>query len=348
MEEIFGSVDIFDSARANQYAAARKIPARSIYVISTNRDGERAVMYAFSDIRHRMFRVESKDFFSKADGCYDTFGVDRAACLYGGFRITSEALLVIDGGTAMTYTGLDAKGKIMGGGISPGIGARFRCLSDYCGRLPLYTYEHYNEQREFPAFATDTKTSMIASTLQEVSLHTQNIVKLFLKELKKRASDDDSDEKQKEPKLVSEKKKVVFVTGGDAIFLKRSLGQSDDLPMSQIEIKEMKYLPTYGIGHLIQAKSNEVGIPTPDEQLRLRLLGQRVAREFPIPDTEGDSIYRGSIVGFLPGEDNVEGDLYAVRYDDGDKEECSLDQVYGTFRILFHGNWCLLVLIFSL
>jgi pantothenate kinase type III len=331
-EEIFGSGGTADKVQANQYAAARKIPARTIYILSTNREHERGLAYAFSDINNRMFRVERSDFFSTESGCYDTFGVDRAACLYAGFKTSFHPLLVIDGGTAMTYTGLDAKGKIMGGGISPGIGSRFKSLSDFCCRLPLITYEEYNQAGELPTFATDTRSSMMTSIFQEVGLHCRNIVKQFLQELSTRGSDGESDEIQKEPNLVSEKKPTVYVTGGDSGFLFRCLEESDELTLAHFNIKETKHLACYGIGNLVQAKSVEVGTPTPDDELRLRLLGQRVAKHFAEPDLEGDFIYRGSIALVLPGKDDMEHDLYSVRYDDGDAEQFTLAEVYGTFK----------------
>jgi len=45
-------------------------------------------------------------------------------------EISGVPALVIDGGTAMTYTGVDVDGNILGGGISPG--RKFRKSSVLC------------------------------------------------------------------------------------------------------------------------------------------------------------------------------------------------------------------------
>lgn len=330
-DEVFGNEGQADKAHALQHAAARKSPCLSVYIVSTNKENERGLAYAFSDIPNRIFRIENTDFFSRENGCYDTFGVDRAACLYSGFKLGRFPLLVIDGGTAMTYTGLDAKGKIMGGGISPGLCARFRSLSDYCGNLPSISFEEFNGLDELPAFATDTRTSMITSIFQEVGVHSRNIVKQFLKELRNR-SDGATEESQKEPTLVSEKKPTIYVTGGDSGFLMRCLRKPDELPLAHLDIKEAKHLASYGIGHLINEKSKEAGEPTPEDALRLKLLGQRVAKQFTDPDIDGDLVYRGTIVSVSPGKKDMDDDLYKIRYDDGDGEEFTLDEVYDALK----------------
>ena len=367
--EVFGdSADGLAPAtknKASAYAAAQGTPTWTIYIISTNRDHERGVLFLFSDLVCRVFRLENTDFFAKEDGCYTTLGVDRAACLFSGYKSGFHPLLVMDAGTAWTYTALDSNGKIMGGGISPGIGARFRCLSDYCGRLPNLDYRDYErvltaiaegKSGPLPAFATDTKTAIMSSVFQEVASHGRNIIHQFLEELKRRQppeiTRDAEDTKDKE-----RTKPAVILTGGDAGLLLQFLTkpgkfivdqQGTKLSPHDIELIETKHLSAYGIGNLIQSKTSLLTEPTPDEKLRDMVTGQRVAKKFEVPDLDGDLIYRGSVIQVLAGKNGVDTDLFSIRYDDGDGEELSLVEVYGTFIqcvSTIHGNQASLFLI---
>jgi len=353
-KEVFGdSVDGLAPAtknKASAYAAAQGTPTWTIYIISTNRDHERGVLFLFSELVCRVFRLENTDFFSKEDGCYTTLGVDRAACLFSGYKSGFHPLLVMDAGTAWTYTALDSNGKIMGGGISPGIGARFRCLSDYCGKLPNLDYRDYErvltaiaegKSGPLPAFATDTKTAIMSSIFQEVSAHGRNIIQQFLEELKRRqAPETTQDGEDKEAKDRS--KPAVILTGGDAGLLLQFLTKpgkfiadqhGTKLSPDDIELIETKHLSAYGIGNLIQSKTSQLSAPTPDEKLRELVTGQRVAKKFEVPDLDGDLIYRGSVIQVLPGKNGVDDDLFSIRYDDGDGEELSLVEVYEALKM---------------
>ena len=80
--------------------------------------------------------MTGEDFYPRSWGRYPGMGIDRCACLKGSVTIHGPPLLVIDGGSAMTYTAVDAKGAIMGGGISPGLYSKFRSMSQDTGALP--------------------------------------------------------------------------------------------------------------------------------------------------------------------------------------------------------------------
>ena len=385
--EIFGpgsSASNLTMEMATRVAAAKRVPARTVYVLTTNQNHEKALLHTFSGTCHRMFRLENTDFFSPEDGCYETLGPDRAACLYAGcvMKAYHMPLLVMDAGTAWTYTGLDNTGKIMGGGISPGLGARFRALSDYCGKLPSISFGEYNailkaiddnEQEALPVFAKDTKTAIATSVFQEVSAHCQGIINHFLTLTQKMDPGDSAKtaNAEKEPAtngnnafiadksatgcndtLGSEKetslngndgpqranKPTVLITGGDSGFLIRCLTRPGHnfpavpgaKPFSdEIYLQEIKHLNHYGIGQLIQNKFKERGELSEEDKLRDLILGQRVAKEFDLKDLDGEGIYRGSIIAVLRGQE-LEHDLYMVRYDDGDEEQLSLPEVYGT------------------
>lgn len=76
------------------------------------------------------------------DGLYSTLGIDRALSLLGAGEVYGWPVLVVDCGTAMTFTAgihgkSGARGSLLGGAILPGLGLQFRALHQYTDQLPL-------------------------------------------------------------------------------------------------------------------------------------------------------------------------------------------------------------------
>jgi type III pantothenate kinase len=69
-------------------------------------------------------------------GIYPTLGIDRALALWGAGKTWDFPMLVIDAGTALTFTGADANQCLVGGAILPGLGLQFATLSQKTGQLP--------------------------------------------------------------------------------------------------------------------------------------------------------------------------------------------------------------------
>ena len=69
-------------------------------------------------------------------GLYSTLGIDRALALWGAGNKWKFPILVIDGGTALTYTGADANHTLVGGAILPGLGLQLASLGKKTGQLP--------------------------------------------------------------------------------------------------------------------------------------------------------------------------------------------------------------------
>jgi type III pantothenate kinase len=92
------------------------------------------------------------------EGIYSTLGSDRALAVLGAGRNYGFPILVIDAGTALTFTGADANQRLIGGAILPGLGLQFTSLGQKTGQLPLL------ETREIidlpPRFALDTKAAI--------------------------------------------------------------------------------------------------------------------------------------------------------------------------------------------
>lgn len=70
-------------------------------------------------------------------GTYPTLGIDRALALWGAGTQLGWPVLVIDAGTALTFTGGEYNGKLVGGAILPGLGLQLRSLQQGTAALPL-------------------------------------------------------------------------------------------------------------------------------------------------------------------------------------------------------------------
>ncbi|WP_421656750.1 pantothenate kinase [Leptothermofonsia sp. ETS-13] len=71
-------------------------------------------------------------------GMYSTFGIDRALALWGAIQTVGSPALMIDAGTALTFTGADEHHQLVGGAILPGLGLQFRSLGEATAALPVH------------------------------------------------------------------------------------------------------------------------------------------------------------------------------------------------------------------
>lgn len=87
---------------------------------------------------------------------YPTLGVDRALAVWEAGETWGWPTLVIDAGTALTFTGADANHKLVGGAILPGLGLQVRSLARSTATLPLVELPGYLPSR----WATNTSEAV--------------------------------------------------------------------------------------------------------------------------------------------------------------------------------------------
>ena len=130
---------------------------------------EEKICFMFRDVPAKIFKFRNTDFFPASAGVYPTMGTDRVAALYGARMHYGSPALVIDGGTAMTYTVLDENSQILGGGIGPGVQVRLQSLADYTGSLPIIDHHTFKTtvenaikaKKPLPFFAKETELAMV-------------------------------------------------------------------------------------------------------------------------------------------------------------------------------------------
>jgi type III pantothenate kinase len=108
----------------------------------------------------------------------DTLGTDRIAGIAGAFSLfSSQPVLVIDAGTAITYDFL-VDGKYLGGNISPGMQTRFRALHEFTGKLPLIA-----ASGDFSNPGRNTRDAILAGVISGIIFEINEYIRTFEKKI---------------------------------------------------------------------------------------------------------------------------------------------------------------------
>jgi len=137
---------------------------------------------------------------TKLTNVYPTMGVDRALAAWGAFSSYKQACLVIDGGTALTFTGVDETGKLIGGAILPGLRSQLLSLKRKTSALP----EVCLPDTLPPRWALNTDTAIASGILYTATAGIYSYINDWLQQFPQ--------------------SKIIF-TGGDGAILSRFLLQ---------------------------------------------------------------------------------------------------------------------------
>lgn len=91
---------------------------------------------------------------------YATLGIDRALAVYGAGETYNYPCLVIDGGTALTFTGVDRNKAFTGGAILPGLYVQFKVLHQQTAELPQVIPSNLP-----PRWALDTENAIASGII---------------------------------------------------------------------------------------------------------------------------------------------------------------------------------------
>ena len=93
----------------------------------------------------------------KLANIYPTMGIDRALSAWGASVTYDSCCLVIDGGTALTFTGVNER-KLVGGAILPGLRSQLTTLNKKTAALPQVQLS----PRLPPRWALDTEQAIVS------------------------------------------------------------------------------------------------------------------------------------------------------------------------------------------
>jgi type III pantothenate kinase len=96
---------------------------------------------------------------------YPTLGIDRALAAFGAGETYGYPVLVIDGGTALTITGIDENRQLIGGAIMPGLRLQLHALSTGTAALPAVILP----QQLPPRWSDNTPGSIASGIIYTVS-----------------------------------------------------------------------------------------------------------------------------------------------------------------------------------
>lgn len=112
-------------------------------------------------------------------GVYPTLGSDRALALWGAGETYGYPILVIDAGTALTFTGADANRHLVGGAILPGLGLQLQSLSQKTANLPQVEAQNVSLP---PRWALNTPESIQSGVIYTITAGMFDFIKAWLQE----------------------------------------------------------------------------------------------------------------------------------------------------------------------
>lgn len=113
-------------------------------------------------------------------GLYPTLGIDRALALLGAATIYGLPCLIIDAGTALTFTAADADRKLVGGAILPGLQLQLRSLAEHTAALPYLSSEQVSEQIILPQrWQTNTSDAIWSGVLYTLLAGIRDFISLW-------------------------------------------------------------------------------------------------------------------------------------------------------------------------
>jgi pantothenate kinase type III len=330
---------------AIEQSKLRAVPEISVFVVSSN-DGQAEMLEKLMQTIPSKFCVVQGDmFFTEDQGRYPTMGADRLATLAGAAHMHGHPALVFDGGTATTYTATDCSGRILGGGIGPGIRTKLKSMAESTAALPDLSSKvdaRVNAavgdagNGPLPTFARNTEDAMLTDLFQDLAMKGRNVISTWLRKAFKSS-------KPQTVVFKRNKDKRVICTGGDGEVLHKLLSpdaggliEVDDQEERGYEIEPCKYLIHYGVTAILyshaklQQKKDEFVKKNEDEHV-----GKRVAKVFDIEEDDGDNIFRGTVQDVVKTDGKKE---YRIKYDDGDIEDVSEDTLFGEYQLLRYGK----------
>lgn len=142
---------------------------------------------------------------------YPTLGVDRALALWGALQLYRSPALVIDCGTAMTFTGANEKHELIGGAIVPGVRLQFQALGQQTAALPTIEQVEILPER----WATSTGSAIESGILYTLLAGIRGFIKDWNQQFEKTA---------------------IVLTGGDAELIYRLLEQTEPQIFERVQL----------------------------------------------------------------------------------------------------------------
>lgn len=332
---VFGRRNPSSFESAARQAATREAKT-TVYVVSSDPRQAELIFKLFTVIPSRAYLMKSTDFFKPCEKRYNlSISVDRLAALRGSAHLTGFPSIVFDADNTLTYTAADSKGRLLGGGISPGLSLRLQSISGTSSsEVDLITEAKLYEKlravaisnKPFPIFSNNSEDSVISTALSEVSHNTRSIINLWLEKVGPPEAIEEGRGKDPSTFCPVNNTRNVSVTGKNAAvlgyLLKEKHGGVIESSNRNVE-RDMnatafdKLIP-FGIQNVIAHQ-----VILAKEQFVNAYIHKRIAKEFLIAG-RGVVVKRGVIVSVHLTQGI---NLFLVRYDDKTVEHATSTSV---------------------
>lgn len=108
------------------------------------------------------------------NGMYPTLGIDRALAVWGAIVRFGSPMLVIDAGTALTFTGAGGDHHLIGGAILPGFSLQFQALDQRTAALPFVQMS--NAETLPPHWAVNTEDAIASGVIHTLLAGVQEFI----------------------------------------------------------------------------------------------------------------------------------------------------------------------------
>jgi type III pantothenate kinase len=98
-------------------------------------------------------------------GLYPTLGIDRALAALGAGETFGYPLLLVDAGTALTFTGINADRQLVGGAILPGLRLQWQALHQGTAALTDFRADFQADLKSVNRWATNTEEAIASGIL---------------------------------------------------------------------------------------------------------------------------------------------------------------------------------------
>lgn len=319
-----------------QRAASVRHPVIYAYLVATDMGKARLLTRMLRAVNMRVFLLRNSDILM-GKSAYQGIGVDRIVGIRAAQTVTGFPALVLDGGTAFTYTATDHNGNILGGGISPGLKSKLQAMHEHTAALPELTRNNLvklsSKGKRYDMFGRTTEDNMYGAVLFEIQAYCCRIIEEWSDRSRQLLATLKNGEHNGSVKLNTDLK--ILVTGGDrdvieslivddGTFLRR-IGnkQNNRIKNKLVTIPHAHHSAIHDVlrDHYKQIKQGAM------ENIRQELVGQRVA-------LSTDKM--GTIAGVRRGN-KLSLDSYHIYFDDLERSKVSTEEVVGKSLSLLFG-----------
>ena len=334
---------------ATEAATKREVPLMTVYLLVKDNIVEERVKYLFKDVPARLFRLNPNHFSidtidSELDtentGCYSSL-YNRLSSLCAARHFYPGRFLLIHAEVAICYTIMNHEGKIVGSGDIPGFVARFlKPVLDPKGnpylkrsKYPKIAFEEYMKEchiaadanEPMPVFSgSEKEMAIVADATTDIANFLRKIIREFVN-----GTNGGNDGDRTIPTVLFDG------DGVESRYLSRLIledSSPDRIPNEEFSIQIHHRLFSYGVQQLLLKEQKAKGPPSPDENLRERVVGLRgaVAKTLRINNVSTPGTHRGTFARVVLGR-TFDEDLFELVFENGEKDYLDLTQMYGAF-----------------